>query len=193
MTVTNDNEPRSADQVLEAQDGGGEAGLAARLAALEAENAELKDRALRALAEVENNRRRTEREANDARTYGISRFAADTVSVADNLRRAIEAVPAEAREGADAGLKTLLDGVELTEREFLKALEKHGVRRIDPKGERFDPNLHQAMFEIEDKSQPAGTVVQVVQPGFTIGERVLRPAMVGVAKGGPKPPRRGTD
>jgi molecular chaperone GrpE len=190
MTVTNDNEPRSAE-VLEAQDDGGEAGLAARLAALEAENAELKDRALRALAEVENNRRRAEREASDARTYAISRFAGDTVAVADNLRRAIEAVPAEAREGADTGLKTLLDGVELTEREFLKALEKHGVRRIDPKGERFDPNLHQAMFEIEDKSQPAGTVVQVVQPGFTIGERVLRPAMVGVSKGGPKPARRG--
>jgi molecular chaperone GrpE len=190
MTVTNDNEPRSAE-ILEAQDDGGEAGLAARLAALEAENAELKDRALRALAEVENNRRRAEREANDARTYAISRFAADTVAVADNLRRAIEAVPAEAREGADAGLKTLLDGVELTEREFLKALEKHGVRRIDPTGERFDPNLHQAMFEVEDKSQPAGTVLQVVQPGFTIGERVLRPAMVAVAKGGPKPPRRG--
>jgi molecular chaperone GrpE len=186
MTVTNDNE--SADGVLEAQDG--EAGLAARLAALEAENAELKDRALRALADNENNRRRAEREVADARTYGISRFAADTLSVADNLRRTLEAVPAEARATADAGLKTLLEGVELTEREFLKALEKNGIRRIEPKGERFDPNLHQAMFEIEDKSQPSGTVVQVVQPGFTIGERVLRPALVGVSKGGPKPVRR---
>lgn len=190
MTVTNDNEPRTADDVLDGQDGAGEAGLAARLAALEAENAELKDRALRALAEIENNRRRSEREVQDARSYAISRFAADTVSVADNLRRTIEAVPAEVRESADAGLKTLLDGVELTEREFLKGLEKHGVRRIDPKGERFDPNLHQAMFEIEDKSQPSGTVLQVVQPGFTIGERVLRPALVGVSKGGPKPARR---
>jgi molecular chaperone GrpE len=192
MTVTNDEQERAAGEVLEAQDGADEAGLAARLAALEAENAELKDRTLRALAEVENYRRRAERELADARNYAISRFAADTLSVADNLRRTLDAVPAEARAAADPGLTALLEGVELTERDFLKVLEKNGIRRLDPKGERFDPNLHQAMFELEDKSQPAGTVAQVMQPGFTIGERVLRPALVGVAKGGPKlPPRRG--
>lgn len=187
MTETNDNAP--ADEMLEAQDGG-ETGLAGRIAALEAENSELRDRGLRALAEIENNRRRAERDIADARTYAISRFAADTLSVADNLRRTLEAVPEEARANADAGLSALLEGVELTERDFLKALDKHGIRRIDPKGERFDPNLHQAMFELEDKSQPAGTIVQVVQPGFSIGERVLRPAMVGVSKGGPRPARR---
>jgi len=106
--------------------------------------------------------------------------------VADNMERARAALDAELREKADAGLKTLLDGVELTERELLKVLEKHGVKKFEPQGEKFDPNLHQAMFEIPDPSLPSGSVAKVVQPGYMIGERVLRPALVGIAKGGPK-------
>ena len=150
--------------------------------------AEYKDKLLRVLAEMENLRRRTEREIADTRLYGISAFARDIVAVADNMDRALAALDAELREKADAGTKALLDGVELTERELSKVLEKHGVKKFEPLGEKFDPNLHQAMFEIADASRPAGTVAQVVQPGYMIGERVLRPALVAVAKGGPKPP-----
>jgi molecular chaperone GrpE len=150
------------------------------------EAAELKDRLLRTLAEMENLRRRTEREVADARVYGVTNFARDVVGVADSMERALKALDAEIREKADAGVKALLDGVELTERELLKVLAKHGVTRLEPQGQKFDPNMHQAMFELPDPSVPAGTVVQVVQPGYKIGERVLRPAMVGVAKGGPK-------
>jgi molecular chaperone GrpE len=148
--------------------------------------AEYKEKLLRVLAEMENLRRRTEREIADTRAYGISAFARDIVGVADNMARGISALNAELREKADAGLRALLEGVELTERELAKVLEKHGVKKFDPLGEKFDPNLHQAMFEIADPSVPAGTVAQVVQPGYMIGERVLRPAMVAVAKGGPK-------
>lgn len=157
-----------------------------RLAVLEAENAELKDRLLRLLAEEENTRRRTERDVRDAKTYAVSSFARDALVVADNMRRTLEAAGEAGGAAADGGLRTLLDGVEMTEREFLKVLEKNGVRRVDPTGERFDPNLHQAMFEVPDPSVPNGTVVQVVQAGFKIGDRVLRPAMVGIARGGPK-------
>jgi molecular chaperone GrpE len=148
--------------------------------------AEYKDKLLRVLAEMENLRRRTEREIADARAYGISNFARDILAVADNMERALGALDAELREKADAGTKALLDGVELTERELLKVLEKHGVRKFEPLGEKFDPNVHQAMFELPDASRPAGTVAQVVQPGYMIGERVLRPALVAVAKGGPR-------
>jgi molecular chaperone GrpE len=150
------------------------------------EAVELKDKLLRTLAEMENLRRRTEREVADARVYGIASFARDVVSVADNMQRALQALDDELREKADASVKALLDGVELTERELLKTLEKNGVRKIEPLGEKFDPNFHQAMYEVPDASVPAGSVVQVVQPGFTIGDRVLRPALVGVSKGGPK-------
>jgi molecular chaperone GrpE len=156
------------------------------VAALVAEVASLQDRHLRLLADMENLRRRTEREVADARLYGITQFARDVVTVADNMQRALAALDHEIREKADAGVKALLDGVELTERELLKALEKHGVKKLDPQGQKFDPHRHQAMFEVPDPSVPAGTVVQVMQPGYLIGERVLRPAMVGVAKGGPK-------
>ena len=149
--------------------------------------AEYKDKLLRVLAEMENLRRRTEREIADARAYGISSFARDIVAVADNMDRALQTLDAEIREKADASVKALLDGVELTERELHKVLEKHGVRKFDPLGEKFDPNVHQAMFELPDESRPAGTVAQVVQPGYMIGGRVLRPALVAVAKGGPKP------
>jgi molecular chaperone GrpE len=147
--------------------------------------AEYKEKLLRALAEMENLRRRTEREIADTRAYGISAFARDVLGVADNMARGLAALNAE-REKADAGLKALLEGIELTERELAKVLEKHGVRKFEPVGEKFDPNLHQAMFEMPDPSLPAGTVAQVVQPGYMIGERVLRPALVAVAKGGPK-------
>ena len=155
---------------------------------LSRENAEHKDRLLRTLAEMENLRKRTDREIADMRQYGIASFARDVLAVADNMERALEALDAELRETANPGVKALLDGVELTERELLKVLDKHGVKKFEPKkGDKFDPNLHQAMYELPDPSQPAGTVAQVVQPGYMIGERMLRPAAVGVAKGGPKP------
>jgi molecular chaperone GrpE len=156
------------------------------MAALAREAADMKDRHLRTLAEMENLRRRTEREVADARIYGITNFARDILAVADNMDRALKALDAGIRDKADAGVKALLDGVELTERELLKAMEKHGIARIEPLGQKFDPNLHQAMYELPDPSVPAGTVVQIVQPGYTIGGRVLRPALVGIAKGGPK-------
>src|SRR5580692_5132839 len=154
--------------------------------ALDREHAEMRDRLLRTLAEMENLRKRTEREVADSRLYGVTSFARDMLGVADNMRRALDALPAEARGSAQAGLKALVEGVELTERELIKALEKNGVRQFTPQGEKFDPNVHQAMFEVPDASVPAGSIVQVVQPGYMIGERVLRPALVGVSKGGPK-------
>jgi len=154
--------------------------------ALKAENADLRERLLRAVAETENLRKRAEREKRDASQYAISRFAHDLLGVGDNMRRALDTVTADARSAADQALAGLLDGVEMTERELTKALDKHGVKRIDPMGEKFDPNFHQAMFEVPDPSVASGTVVQVVQVGYQIGERCLRPAMVGVAKGGPK-------
>jgi len=147
---------------------------------------ELRDRLLRTLAEMENLRKRTEREVADARLRGVTAFARDMVGVADNMRRALETVAPELRASAQSGAKALIDGVELTERELLKALETNGVRQFTPQGEKFDPNLHQAIFEVPDATVPAGSVVQVVQPGYMIGERVLRPALVGVSKGGPK-------
>ncbi|MBX9932985.1 MAG: nucleotide exchange factor GrpE [Methylobacterium sp.] len=156
-------------------------------AALAAERDELKDRVLRTLAEMENLRRRTEREVADARTYAVTNFARDLLTAADNIRRAIESVPAEARESADGAFKALLDGIELTERDLAKTFDRHGVKLLEPKGQRFDPNRHQAMFEVPDAEVPSGTVVQVMQAGYVLGDRVLRPALVGVAKGGPKP------
>ncbi|GLS29859.1 molecular chaperone GrpE [Mesorhizobium albiziae] len=150
------------------------------------ENEELKDRALRVAAEMENLRRRTARDVHDARSYAVSNFARDMLSVSDNLRRAMDAIPDEAKAAGDAGFKALIEGVEITERAMLTALERHGVKKLAPEGEKFDPNFHQAMFEVPNPDVPANTVVQVVQPGYSIGERVLRPAMVGVSKGGPK-------
>ena len=152
------------------------------------ENEELKDRALRTVAEMENLRRRTAREIQDARAYAVANFARDMLSVSDNLRRALDAIPAETRATVDAGLAGLIEGVEMTERSMLSTLERHGVKKLDPEGEKFDPHFHQAMFEVPNPEVPTNTVVQVVQPGYSIGERVLRPAMVGVAKGGPKHP-----
>lgn len=151
------------------------------MAALAAEAADLRDRLLRAVAETENLRRRTDRERDDLRKYAIADFARDLLGVADNMRRALDSVAAEARDDNPA-LASLLEGVELTERELLNTLEKHGVRPVDPVGEKLDPNLHQAMTQIEDDSAAPGTVVQVMQTGYTIHDRLLRAAMVVVAK-----------
>ncbi len=165
-----------------------QARIAALVETLARENAEQKDRVLRTLAEMENLRKRTEREVSDMRQYGIASFARDVLAVADNMARALEALDGELRDTDNPGIKALLDGIELTERELVKVLEKHGVKKFEPKkGDKFDPNLHQAMYELPDPAQPAGTVAQVVQSGYMIGERMLRPALVGVAKGGPKP------
>jgi len=153
---------------------------------LQKEVADARDKMLRTLAEMENLRKRTAREVADARAYGITGFARDVLEIADNLQRTLDAVSAEAKANADPGLKALIEGVELTERSLLNALEKHGVKKFDPSGEKFDPNFQQAMYEVPDPSVPAGTVVHVVQAGYMIGDRVLRPAMVGVAKGGAK-------
>ena len=185
-SATPDQQPDAAQNSTEPASGK-EADVFAIIDALNTENAQLKDKALRTMADMENLRRRTEKEVADARTYAVSSFARDMLTVADNMRRGIESVPQEQRTSADGALKTLLEGVELTERDLLKTLEKYGIKQIDPQGQRFDPNLHQAMFEVEDTSVTTGTVVQVVQAGFVIGERVLRPALVGVSKGGPKP------
>lgn len=164
-----------------------EGGVEAQLAALKAERDDFKDKLLRTLAEMENLRRRTEREIADAKAYAVTSFARDMLGSSDNLRRALESVPEAARTATDTALKALVDGVELTERELLKTLERHGVRKIDPQGEKFDPHLHQAMFEAPDPATPKGMVSKVVQAGYKIGERVLRPALVGVSAGGPKP------
>ena len=153
---------------------------------LKAENADLRDKFLRLAAEMDNLRRRTEREVKDAKAYSVSGFARDMLAVSDNLRRALETIPAELKANADAAITGVIEGVDMTERSMLSALERHGIRKIDAEGEKFDPNFHQAMFEIPNTAVPNNTVVQVVQAGFTIGDRVLRPAMVGVAKGGPK-------
>lgn len=159
---------------------------AADLDALLSENAELRDKLLRTMADMENLRRRTEREKTDTARYSISNFARDVLTVGDNLKRTVDHVPAEAA-AADPALKSFLEGVELTERELLNVLERHGVTRIEPLGQRFDPNCHQAMYEVPDPSVPEGTVVDVMQAGYTIGDRCLRPALVAVAKGGAKP------
>jgi molecular chaperone GrpE len=157
----------------------------ARVAAIEAELADTRDHLLRALADTENVRRRYQRERDDAQKYAISGFAKDLLSAVDNLRRALDAIP-EA-EVADSRTRSLLDGVAATERELLAAFERHGLKRIDPKGERFDHNFHQAIFEAERHGTPAGTVIEVLQPGYVLHDRLLRPAMVGVAKSGAKP------
>jgi molecular chaperone GrpE len=153
---------------------------------LKQKNAELNDRLLRLAAEMENLRKRSERELGDTRTYAIAGFARDMLTATDSLSRALLSLPAEARESNDGALKSLIDGIEMTEREMQRLLAKHGVKPIEAEGEKFDPHKHQAMFEVPDPTRPEGTVVQVVQAGFSIGDRVLRPAMVGIAKGGPK-------
>src|SRR5471032_923274 len=160
-------------------------------AALEAA-AEFKDKLLRTLAEMENLRKRTEREVGDARVYAVSNFARDVLAVADNMHRALETVEAELNEHSDPNMKALIEGVELTERELMKVLEKHGVKKFSPEGEKFDPNMHEAMYEVPTQDLPAGHVAQVMQAGYMLGERVLRPAMVGVSKGAAKAAPKGS-
>ena len=165
------------------QSGAAEEAEAARIAELESEVAALKDQHLRALAEMENVRRRGQRDREEAAKFGVAGFARDMLAVADNLRRGIDSVPADARTD-DLHLANLVAGVELVERDLLTAFEKHGVQRVDPKpGDRFDANLHQAMFEMENSGQPPGAIAQVLQPGYVLNGRLLRAAMVGVAKG----------
>jgi molecular chaperone GrpE len=164
--------------------------LATQLDELSAQKADLTERLTRAHADIQNLHKRLEREREETAKYAISKFARDTVAVADNFERAIMSVPQDALADNPV-LKSLLDGVTMTEREFLNVLEKHGVVRISPMGEAFDPHQHQAMIEQEDPSVPSGTVLQVYQPGYMIEDRVLRPAMVVVSKGGPKAGRSG--
>jgi len=176
--------PQTDDQSLNAEGESPEANAAAErdaaaVQALIAENASLKDKVLRTLADMENLRRRTEKEVADAKLYGVTSFARDMLTFSDNIKRALENVPVEAREAAVPVLKSFVEGMDLTQRDFLSRLAKHGVRKLDP-------NFHEALFEIPDESAPAGTVAQVVEDGFAIGERVLRPAKVGVTRGGPK-------
>jgi len=178
----NDSDARPTDDTIPTGGLAPEAAEPKPSTAMDRELADTKDRLLRTLAEMENLRKRTEREVADARTYGIASFARDVVGVADNMHRALQARDAELRTTADGSVKALLDGVELTERELLNALDKHGVKKVDPVGEKFDPNRHQAMYEVPSDQVPPGTVVQVVQHGYLIGERVLRPALVAIAK-----------
>ena len=152
---------------------------------MQAENAELNDKLLRMIAEMENLRRRTERERRDASKYAISNFAQDLLAVGDNLARATQSLERAEENKADV-IKTLVDGIEMTEREILNIFSRHGINKLEPQGEKFDPNLHQAIYEVDDPSVPSGMVMEVMQAGYMIGDRILRPAMVGVSKGGPK-------
>ena len=152
------------------------------LVQLREETAKLRDQALRAMAEAENTRRRVMREKEDTARYAIAGFARDLLATADNLRRALDAIPEEARQ-ADAVLAAMVDGVAASEKEMLSTFEKHGITKLDPSGQKFDPNYHQAMFEADNSGQVPGTVVQVLQAGYVLNGRLLRPAMVAVAKG----------
>jgi molecular chaperone GrpE len=174
-----DSEPARPEATTPPKDVSNAAGLANEVT-------EYKDKLLRTLADMENLRRRTDREVADARAYGVSGLSRDIVGVADNLRRALEAA-GESSALAEGPAKDLREGVELIERDLLKVLERHGVKRFDPKGAKFDPNFHQAIFEVSDDGMAPGLVAQVIQPGYMIGERVLRPALVGVSKESPKP------
>jgi molecular chaperone GrpE len=185
MNDGNDNQPHDRaiePEVIEPQDDAAavEVESGERLDALEAENAQLKDQLLRALADTENLRRRAERERDDTSKYAIATLARDILSVADNLRRALDHMPGD--QAPNDATRNLLAGVEATERELLGIFERRGIKRIEPLGERFDPNFHQAMFEVPNSGQEPGTVVQVLQPGYIIHDRLLRPALVGVAK-----------
>ncbi len=185
--IMSDTSQRPSDETAQPDDTAPPAAVAPKPStSLDRELADMKDRLLRTLAEMENLRKRTEREVADARVYGISAFARDVLTVADSMHLALEALDTELREKADSGIKGLLDGVELTERALLNALEKHGVKRIEPIGQKFDPNKHQAMYEADNADVPAGHVAQVIQAGYVIGERILRPALVAVSKGAPK-------
>jgi molecular chaperone GrpE len=158
--------------------------LERRIEQLRAENADLQDKHLRAVAEAQNVRRRAQQDVEKERKFGIERFAKDVLSVADNLGRALSALPGDLAM-VDPALRNVLVGVQATERELQSVLERHGITRIDTLGKPFNAEFHQAMMEIEDPSVPAGTVVQELIPGYLIAGRLLRAAMVGVSKGGP--------
>ncbi|MGE3142277.1 MAG: nucleotide exchange factor GrpE [Hyphomonadaceae bacterium] len=164
-----------------------------RLAQAEAEAAKARDDMLRALAEVENMRRRSEKQANDARVYAIDRFASDLLPVADTLARALGAISPEARANADDAARTLFEGVEMTERALLETFARHGLKRVGAKGDKFDPNLHQAVAQVQADT-PAGAIAEVMQPGYVLGERTLRAAIVAVSLGpAAAPPAEGVD
>jgi len=196
MNDSNENDPAQPSDAAAPQpqaaapqpapEPGETADAAADLGLLRSELAAVKDRLLRTLAEMENLRRRTEREVADAKLYGVTGFARETLALADNLRRALDNFPAEARDGLAPHVAALLEGVELTERDFLSRLARFGVKKMELAGGRFDPNQHEALFEVPDETQPAGTIAQILEPGYVIGERVLRPAKVGITRGGPK-------
>jgi molecular chaperone GrpE len=153
---------------------------------LKRENGELKDKVLRTLAEMENLRRRTEKEVADAKLYGVSSFARDMLSFADNLRRAVENIPDELHKSTDSAITTLINGIEVIERDFISRLARHGAKKMEPLGTKFDPNLHEALYEVPDETVPNGTVVKVIEDGYTIGGRVLRPAKVGISRSATK-------
>ena len=179
--------PREAHRAEATAEAAPRAEADAAVESLQAEVASLKDRILRTMAEMENLRRRTEREVADAKSYGVTSFAREMVAVVDNLQRAVASVPAEAKSEAGPAIQSFLQGVELTERDLLSRLARFKVSPVETVGSRFDPNRHEALFEMPDESVPTGTVVQQVETGYVIGDRVLRPAKVGVSRGGPKP------
>ncbi len=163
---------------------------AAEFAVLEALRAEievLKDQRLRALAEAENMRRRAEKEKKESEQYAITKFARDMLGIADNFSRALAACPPDARANADAQIKAVLDGVEATDRQLLASLERYGVKPISTEDGKFDPNFHQAVAEVPGNGKPPGSIVDVMQTGFMIGDRLLRPSMVTVARRGETP------
>ncbi len=176
--------PETEDRMTE--DAGGEGGDADPIAVLRDEVSNLKDQLLRALAEVENTRRRAQKDKQDAARYAPAPMARDLLAVSDNLSRALQAVPEDL--ASDGRVKSLLDGLEMTQRELQSVFEKHGIAKIEPLGEKLNPHHHEAMFEAEDPSQAPGTVIQVIEPGYVLHDRLLRPARVGVAKGGAKTP-----
>jgi molecular chaperone GrpE len=180
------NEPKAQqDPEAEAAEAGADAPLSPAeldVAFFEVELTKARDDMLRALAEVENTRKRAARDIQDARAYAIDRFARDLLPVADTLSRAVQAVSPQARAGADEALRTLIEGVELTERAMVEAFGRHGLKRVGVRGEAFDPNLHQAVAQAPSEA-PANTVAEVMQPGYVLGERTLRPAMVVVSAG----------
>lgn len=153
-----------------------------RIAELEAKLKDTTDKALRALAEAENTRKRSERDRQDTAKFAVSSFARDLLGVADNLRRALQAITPE-QQAENETLKNIYTGVEATERELLRALEKNGIKKIEPLDQPFDPNFHEVMFEAEIPGKAPGTIIQILEAGYTIHERILRPARVGVAKG----------
>ncbi len=181
VTVGNDEAPTDSAEI---------AREAAQIAALHAEIADLKDRYLRSVAEVENVRKRSEREKIDAGQFAFARFAKDLLSVVDNFSRALDALTPETRAALPANARSVIEGIEATQRETLAILDRHGIKRIDAKGKRFDPNLHSAIAEIPSAEHAPGTVMDVAQQGYTIGGRLLREAMVTVSAGAPA--RNGT-